>query len=270
LLENLLAALDDARPDHLAITGDLTNLSLGVEFAELRLLLDRLAMGPDQVTVVPGNHDRYTGGAERANRIRAYLEPYMRGDVADDGSFPLVRIREGVAIIGLDTATSQPPFIAAGRVGTDQLVRLEDLLGRDRIRESYPVLLMHHPPYDWTSNRLLLHMNGLRDRTRLVQLLGDRSALLLYGHLHRNGYYRRSTNGSSMTLVGVASATRHGRVRPHLQSTFHVFEVDRDGLHRVQRYTLHDAGPGYTVTDVASDEFIRLDEDCKPIAVESA
>jgi 3',5'-cyclic AMP phosphodiesterase CpdA len=260
LIEGILAAIRDAGPDHLAITGDLTNLSLGIEFAELRLLLGRIGLPPDSVTVVPGNHDRYTGGADRSNRVLAYLEPYMRSDVAGDGAFPVVRVREGVAIVGLDTSYSRPPFVASGRVGPRQLVRLVDLLGRGQLDDTFPVVLLHHPPYSWTTNRVSLRLSGLKDSLELYDALGGRSALLLHGHLHKNTYRRREMDGTTVHVVGVASATRHGRVRPHLLSTFHVFDVDHDGVRSIERYTLHPERRSYDVVEVSGEEFLPLEE----------
>lgn len=258
LLDHLLAALDDARPDHVAVTGDLTNLSLGVEFAELRLLLRRLGLPSRCITVVPGNHDRYTGGSDRANRVSAYLHPYMSCDLSTDGRFPLVRLREGVAILGMDSALSRPPFIASGRVGREQLLKLTDLLGRERLRGAYPVLLLHHPPYSWTRNPVALRLNGLSDAMLLHRALHGRSALILHGHLHRNMYRMGSVAGGTLHVVGVSSATRHGRLGPHLLSTFHIFEVDDQGVHSVQRYTLEPTGDAYSVSEIPEEDFLPL------------
>src|SRR6185369_3819675 len=55
----LTALTDDIRaaaPDHVAVTGDLTNLGLTAEFASARLWLEEIGE-PDRVTVIPGNHD---------------------------------------------------------------------------------------------------------------------------------------------------------------------------------------------------------------------
>ncbi|MCS6901855.1 MAG: metallophosphoesterase, partial [Myxococcales bacterium] len=53
--------------DHVAVTGDLSNLALEDEFAAVvRLLREDLALPPSEVSIVPGNHDLYTRGAARA------------------------------------------------------------------------------------------------------------------------------------------------------------------------------------------------------------
>ena len=258
MLDQVVDALREAAPDHLAITGDLTNLSLGIEFAELRHLLERLDMPPDRITVVPGNHDRYTRGADRDHRMLAYLGPYMRGDDASPGPFPFVRLREGVALVGLDTALSRPPLVAGGRIGHEQMDRVAAALSREDIRSRFPVLLLHHPPFRRSRHVLGPWLNGLSDYPDLYRVLRGRSALLIHGHLHRNCYLEHSEDGVRLQVVGVASATRHGRVRPYRLSSFHVFDVDASGVNRIERYTLDPAGGGYEVSRVRPSEFGTL------------
>ena len=58
VLAAIVADLKLQGADHVAITGDLLNLSLTAEFARSRNWLD--ALGPSRdVTFVPGNHDSY-------------------------------------------------------------------------------------------------------------------------------------------------------------------------------------------------------------------
>ena len=77
LLTTLCEDLQRTRPDHIVVTGDLTHLSLPAEFAFARDWLQ--IMGPpDQVTVVPGNHDQYVKTAWQQSFAR-WLE-YMQGD----------------------------------------------------------------------------------------------------------------------------------------------------------------------------------------------
>ena len=48
--------------DHVVITGDVSNLALEREFELVRAFLeDDLGLPPDRVSLVPGNHDVYTG-----------------------------------------------------------------------------------------------------------------------------------------------------------------------------------------------------------------
>ena len=58
MLAALVADLKARTPDHIAVTGDLVNLSLPSEFVAARAWLDALG-NPRDVSVVPGNHDAY-------------------------------------------------------------------------------------------------------------------------------------------------------------------------------------------------------------------
>ena len=55
----LVSDLNAQGPDHVLCTGDVTNFSFEAEFKFARSEFDRLAVSPDNLTVLPGNHDRY-------------------------------------------------------------------------------------------------------------------------------------------------------------------------------------------------------------------
>jgi len=61
-LENVIAGMRLASPDHVAITGDLVNLATRTEIEAARLWLET-HFDPFNATVVPGNHDAYVPGA---------------------------------------------------------------------------------------------------------------------------------------------------------------------------------------------------------------
>src|SRR5262249_36749995 len=63
VLDALVADLKAQSADHIAVTGDLANISLPQEFIAARAWLDRLGAAHD-VTVVPGNHDAYVRAAK--------------------------------------------------------------------------------------------------------------------------------------------------------------------------------------------------------------
>ena len=87
MLAALVADLKQHAPDHVAVTGDLVNLSLTNEFAPARAWLQQLGK-PRDVTFVPGNHDSYVRAA-MGFAARDWGD-YMRGDKGE--SFPFVRM----------------------------------------------------------------------------------------------------------------------------------------------------------------------------------
>jgi len=225
--------------DHVAVTGDFSNLALEDEFAAARRLLDDdLGFSPDRVSVVPGNHDLYTSGSARHRRFAHYFAPYLTSDlpgVAVDhpaGPFPFVRLREGVAFVGLASALPSPPLCAYGRIGTPQLSALRRLLLAPELRERFVVALLHHPPFN-PASPLKAFRNGLHDAD---ELRGAFSAptLALHGHLHR-----RILQGEAQRLLscGATSASLLDE-HPDHRAGFNLYEIDASGLRAVRALVL--------------------------------
>ena len=85
----LIADLQAQEPDHLIVSGDVTNLAFEAEFRLVRETLERLSLPSERVTVVPGNHDYYTQQSAKADPFGRWLAPYLDGErFADPGGFP--------------------------------------------------------------------------------------------------------------------------------------------------------------------------------------
>src|SRR5688572_7075116 len=107
VLDALVADMQAQRPDHIAVTGDLVNLALEAEFTPAQAWLESVGT-PREVTVVPGNHDAYVR-ATRHYFVKAFGN-YLRGDAGgENASFPFVRRRGPVALIGASSAVPTPP-----------------------------------------------------------------------------------------------------------------------------------------------------------------
>src|SRR5919201_3109351 len=131
ILSKVVADLKGRKPDHIIVTGDLINIALAAEYAPARAWLASLG-SPENVSVVPGNHDVYV----RAAQPHVHWDDYMRGDEMGDVGFPFLRRRGAVALIGVSSAVPCPPFTATGMVGEAQIERLAALLeasGRERL-----------------------------------------------------------------------------------------------------------------------------------------
>jgi len=198
-------------PDHVVITGDVSNLALEVEFGLVRSFLDdTLGLPPDRVSLVPGNHDAYTMGSHRTQRFGRFFAPYLSSDLADISSgtgFPYVRLRGPVAFVGLSTAVPRPPFVASGTLGDVQLQALEKVLDNPEVRARTLVLLQHHPWHNppGFAKRLL---EGLSDATAEGLLLRRvERGLLLHGHLHRRIHRTLATDRGHIDAIGATSAS---------------------------------------------------------------
>src|SRR4030095_15152318 len=78
---------------------------------------------PDRVHAIPGNHDAYV--AMPPERGWQHWSDYLAGDPGEGGGFPSVRVRGEIALVGVNTAEPTPPFAATGRIGGEQLERLD-------------------------------------------------------------------------------------------------------------------------------------------------
>src|SRR5829696_3185115 len=200
VLAAIVADMKAQSPDHIAVTGDLVNVSLDVEFANAAHWLDTVGT-PNDVTLVPGNHDAYI---RRASGWAArHWGKFMRGD--DGAAFPFVRRRGPVALIGLTTSLPTGPFMATGRLGGEQLARLAEILIALAREPLFRVVLIHHPPIP---NRRH-YMKRLIDGPMFRALLAEHGAeLVLHGHNHdQQLMWLDGPKGRRIPAVGVPSAS---------------------------------------------------------------
>jgi 3',5'-cyclic AMP phosphodiesterase CpdA len=226
--------------DHVAITGDLTNLALESEFALAHEILEHeMGLGPDEISIVPGNHDLYTQGALRAKRFTNYFSKYTRCDldVAVDigaGHFPFVKLRGPAAIIGLSSAVPRPPLVASGKIGRAQLEGLDRALAHPEVRKRTPVILVHHPVHNPPSF-MKTAFEGLWDARALCERLGHiPRGLVLHGHLHRRVH--RTVTGD-VVAIGATSASLHHE-HEHRMAGFNLYELD-DATGALVSYEAH-------------------------------
>src|SRR5687768_13321328 len=145
VLEALVADIREQAPDHILCTGDVCNIGLPEEWKTSRVFMETLG-DPRDVSFVPGNHDAYVPGSLEG--LLAEIAPYTRGDDGVERSFPYLRRRGVVAIIGLSSAIPTLPFVATGRLGRRQVKDVEEMLGDlGRDCDCFRIVLIHHPPH---------------------------------------------------------------------------------------------------------------------------
>lgn len=225
ILAALRRDLERQAPDHIAVTGDLTHIALPQEFAESAQQLRDLA-DPARVSLVPGNHDAYV----RVPRAESWdlWAPYLVSDgvVADRApgpeEFPTLRVRGEVALIGVCSAVPTPWFQASGRVGDEQMDRLEALLLELGERDLFRVVLVHHPPID--SDRSARRQ--LLDAPRLREILSHSGAeLVLHGHRHRTRIQSLPGPQGPIPVVGARSSTDAGELEEK-RARYHLYRIE--------------------------------------------
>ena len=252
VLAALVADLKAAAPDHVVISGDLTNFASSTEISAAREWL-KLLGEPADFTVSPGNHDALAGagGHERF----AIWAPWL-GDKGES-HFPQVRVRGPVAIFNLCSATPTAPHLATGRLGEEQLRKLDAALADPAYAGLFRLVVLHHPPHEGAVSK----RKSLDDRHALREVLQRRGAdLVLHGHAHEALLGAlRGPDGATIPVLGVPSASarpnRHGparwntiEVEPRAEGGFDVrivargIEAGRDRLTELGRFNLADAG----------------------------
>lgn len=230
VLAGLLEDLQHVRPDHIVVTGDLTHLSLPVEFRRAEQWLHSLGP-PSQVTVIPGNHDAYVATAW--DRTLGLCAEYMisdgvqwasRGRIDPGTLFPTVRIRNKMALIGVSTARPSVPFLAVGTIGEGQLKKLEQILRHTGRKGLFRVVLVHHPPVAGT----VAWRKRLTDGAAFRSVLAHGGAeLVLHGHAHATSFTQVETIAGTVHAIGVPSASSLSR-KPWRRARYHLYRLIKE------------------------------------------
>jgi 3',5'-cyclic AMP phosphodiesterase CpdA len=221
VLDALVADMQAQRPDHVAVTGDLVNLALEAEFEPAQAWLESVG-APDHVTVIPGNHDAYV----RATRHRfvGAFGNYLRGDVSGEAaSFPFVRRRGPIALIGVSSAVPTPPLMATGRLGRAQLEALARILAQLSAEHAFRVLLVHHP---LRSDSRIKHLTDSRQLRALLAQHGVE--LILHGHDHIHSTMWFEGPKAKIPAIGVPSASALAH-RHYPAAAYNLFSIAREG-----------------------------------------
>jgi len=229
LVHALVADMKTQSFDHIAVTGDLANIGMPAEFEQARRWLDGLGT-PDDVTVIPGNHDIYCRlrsdlGVER---WRPFMRPRDEQDVLEGcpgplaSGFPFVRRFGQFALICLNSAVPTPPAVASGRLGEDQLARFVAQSHALHTAGFARIVLIHHAPLPEHGPR------GLTDATAFEHALMEAGAeLVLHGHNHRHMISWRETATGPVAIVGAGSVG---------EGAYNIYQIERleDGVCRVE------------------------------------
>ena len=238
-LQTLVDDLKAQQPVHIALTGDLINIALDEEVENASKWLRELGT-PDMISLVGGNHDAYVPGA--FSKAKAAWKPYLLGDNDENVSFPYVRRRGQMTLIGLSSAVAKPPFFATGTLGKVQLAHLDDTLKTLSNEKSCKIILIHHPP-----ERAATHWHKrLTDGDKLVAILKKHGAdLVLHGHTHkRSTVYLEGPEGKKISVVGTPSAASsfHGHGEP---AGYNILEIEEENTGWSITHIMRDlVGPG--------------------------
>jgi 3',5'-cyclic AMP phosphodiesterase CpdA len=247
VLESLIKDLKSKKPDHIAVTGDLVNLALNLEIDNGYEWLKQLGDQQD-VSFVPGNHDAYVPGA--LNKSCCKWEQWMRGDGIDNHEkrpqFPYLRVRDGVAIIGVSSARATGPFMASGDFLPAQAERLKKILLETGEQGLCRVILIHHPPIR-NATPAYKRLFGIARFQKVIREAG--AELILHGHTHLATHNEIAAPNGAVPVICVPSASQapyapagqEGRKPP---ARYNMFSIE--ALSQPQSWKCHWQQYGFT------------------------
>lgn len=172
LVDPLVQAVREMRPDLVAVSGDLTQRARKREFRLARAFLDTL---PAPRIVVPGNHD-----IPLYNPVLRFLCPLARFRRFISGNLSPLFVNSGVAVLGASTARS---FVAKG--GRINIGQVQDICSVfDRLGGRVTKVVVTHHPFDLPEGFSNIHLVG-RSRMAMENFARCGADLFLSGHLHK-------------------------------------------------------------------------------------
>jgi 3',5'-cyclic AMP phosphodiesterase CpdA len=232
LLEALRIDLRAQAPDHLAVTGDLSNVSLAGEWRAALAWIDMSGVPPESVSVIPGNHDAYVEAVVKTRAFERLFAAYQTSDLPREGDalqpvvYPFVHLRDEVALVGVSSSVPTGDLGAWGAIGRAQLARLEAILLAPELAGKTRIVLIHHPP--------VVHKPGeqrnLRDREAFAGVLGRAGAeLVLHGHDHEDQRAELfGPGGRPIPIIGAGSASYAGG--PERRARYSLYEIEAGAI----------------------------------------
>jgi len=228
-----LTAAKASGADHVVISGDLTEVGDAAEFEHFAEILDDAKMPEGSVTLVPGNHDKYTSGSAWRRALEGPLERWASASATEPGK---VVERGDVAFLPIDTSFFQSIAWSGGLFTPDAARAVAARLDDPGLRHKAMVIVQHHPPFQHHKNPIAQWIDGLRGCTDVLDMLASHPRLqILHGHLHRVV--------DRIVALGKGAAAQHARAkaaeRARILGAPAVCD-DGDDTPRVRLYDLRD------------------------------
>jgi 3',5'-cyclic AMP phosphodiesterase CpdA len=223
LLQPLVESVEEAKPDLVVVSGDLTQRARAAQFREAAQFLQRL---PSPRLVVPGNHDvplynvidRFL---RPLNKFRRYIEPDLSPSFIDTE----------IAVLGVNTARSL--VVKNGRINEEQVAALRKTFAP--LPDHVVKIVVTHHPFDTGPDGDKRDLIG-RARMAMKAFAECGVDLLLSGHFHvshsddSGDRYALAGYEALVVSAGTATSTR-GRGESNsfnvLRLSIDLIEVER-------------------------------------------
>lgn len=209
-LERAVLRIRTLSPDWVIMTGDLTSVGTGTEFAQA---LERLASlcdprAPFELIYVPGNHDTYVRNRACRNALEAAFARLNRNRWRLD-ELPRCLELSNLRVFVVNEARPTSPWESGGALAPAAWTTLHGWFEEPR-REGEKRLLVGHFPCRLADGSLLPRQRRLRDGDRLWDALRNGQLdVALCGH-HHTPFLRGEPNGAMEICAG--ALTVHGKL----------------------------------------------------------
>jgi len=242
--------LDDHLVDHIAVTGDLTNLALDSEFESVARILREVPSHESRISVVPGNHDYYTPDAADTGRFERHFAPYLRSDLAEyqlETGYPFCKLMDDVALVGLNSGIATPWFFATGEVRRAELRSARALLDDPEIKQRFSVVMIHHHLVPFEHSRIE-YTRRLVNAEDVLQMLREKCVdLAIHGHNHHFATIEiPHTGGPGRLRICEAGSTSLSEYSdPKFGGKYNVYHIVEGQLDKIETHLYEGSEDGF-------------------------
>lgn len=250
VVREALRHLDRRDIDHIAVTGDLTNLALDSEFASVADLLSEVADHESRVSVIPGNHDYYTPDVAETGSFERHFAPYLQSDLPEyqlETGYPFCKLLGEVALVGLNSGIATPWFFATGEVRQPELRSARALLDDPEVRNRFSVVMIHHHLVPFEHSRIE-YTRRLVNSDEVLEMLREKCVdLVIHGHNHHFATIEIPHLGGPGTLriceAGSTSLSEYAD--PKFGGKYNIYHVEDGQLKTIETHLYEGEQDGF-------------------------
>jgi Icc protein len=203
---------------HIVLTGDLTEDGVPAQYEMLAEVLDESGIDARRITLVPGNHDRYSG----ALAFEAALCGPLRAYAATSGMGDVIELGHDARLMPVSTAVPQSWLRSAGRLAEADLEKIGRFAEDAKRAGKLALVAQHHPPHGY-GPAAWNYLDGLMNAAAGKALLRAHDGLtFVHGHTHKRDSVSFADGRPAQAHSAGAIVSRSEHVR--------FYQVTRDAL----------------------------------------
>ena len=216
VIEGLLDALYELKPDLLIASGDITQRATDEQFHQAQQFFHDL---PWPAFIVPGNHD-----LSATNLVERFFYPWQKWQHYINPELEPVLSQPNYTVVGVNTARAAGWYFdwSRGQIEAQQITRITQLL--TLVPETNLRLLVAHHPF-WLPAKYA-HRDLVQGRNQALQAFQSAGVdIILSGHIHLA--YTRLMQG---VIISHTGTTFSDRLLDHNPNSFNIIRGNREQL----------------------------------------